>query len=439
MNEWHPHDIDLEKNVLGSLITSIDTLNDCIGIAFIDLFYLDQHKAIFESISHIYSKGGKIDTMTVIHRLREIERLEFIGGVHYIAELTSDAITSNNEFHIRILTQLWIKRQHIIIGQRAINEASDLSADVFESTETIENSLQDINKHIIGKEFQSDIKTEIETVYKQMTGPINERNTGIKTGNGKLTNFLGGFNKKELIIIAARPSMGKTTRAIQFALQAAFDNKKVGIFSIEMSKDEIFKKMLLNISGLEANTVREQSWTHDELELYTQAKEKIKYSNLFICDMGILRPSLLRTIARQKKKQYGLDMIIIDYLQMMKPDRDMQNRQNDISTVSTELKILAKDLDIPVIALSQLSRECEKRGNKRPMLSDLRDSGQIEQDADIVLSMYSPAFYGPDSSYSGLSDEQYNQVSEMAILKNRNGLAGVIIQEQFIKSKSLFV
>ncbi len=434
---WHPQDIEVEKSVLSALLQDIEILHDSMPLLFPELFYSDINRTVYEAICDIYQSNGKVDIVSVVHRLREKDRLDFVGGPYYISQLTN-VIYSNSELHIRILTQLWIKRQHLIISQRALNHSTNPTFDVFESHDELLAALSEIDTHIIGKEFTTDVKTEIEKVYQYQIAPRESRHTGIKTDSGKVNQFLT-FNKKELIILAARPSMGKTTRMLQFAIEAMFEKFKVGIFSIEMSKEEIYKKMLLNIARLDASMVQNQEWTDEQFSAYTQAKDRIKFSNLFICDMGTVRPSTIRTIARQRKRQYGLDILFIDYLQMMKPDRDMQNRQNDVSSISTELKILAKELEIPVIALSQLSRECERRLNKRPMLSDLRDSGQIEQDADIVLSLFSPAYYGKDDEYAHLSEDMYKQVSELAILKNRNGAAGIIIEERFINTQSLFI
>jgi len=439
MNDtWFPKDYEIEKSVLGTFIAQQDILDECIDMTFPDLFYSDHHKAILEAIKDIYSKNSRVDLVSVSHRLREINRLDFIGGPIYLTQLTDFSYSNNTQYHIRLLQQLWIKREQIILGQRTINEAHDAGIDVFESIEIIESKLNEINTAIIGKELQADIKTDVEAAFERNTNPM-QVERGIKTGSASLNNILGGWKKKKLYILAARPSVGKTTRAIQFAKYAALVEKEsVAFFSVEMTTGEIIDQMLLNDSEIDSKTIRDQNWMIDEKERYAAAKERIKYSKLHIYDMPVLRPSLVRATGRKLKREKGLGMIVIDYIQLMKSNEKQSNREREIGSIATELKIISKELDVPIIALSQLSRESEKRPNKRPMLSDLRESGQIEQDADVVMTMYCPSTYGPDTEYAHMNEEMYSQAMELSVLKHRGGKAGIIIREQFLKSKSLF-
>lgn len=442
IDEWHPYDLEIEKIVLGSFIAEPDTLNQQLSNCFEDMFYWDVNKVVFDCIVYLHSKNINVDIISVRKRLQEINRLEFIGGDMAAVKLT-DVFSSKIDYYITVLKQLYIKRRQIIVGQKFISEASNPTIDVFDTLAGVEGFLTEINQNISGNSYNFDMKVEAERVYNYMMAPKTERHTGIKTGNGSLTSLIGGWNPGELYYMCARPGHGKTSRMLQFALEAAFNNVPVDIYSLEMTKDELLKKMYLNVSDLHSAMVNSHSWGPEQLNLYTQAKERIKYAPIHINDSGYLKPKDLRTISHQRKRHNKLGMIMIDYLQIMSPDTDYRgNREREIGSISTSLKKLAKELQIPILALVQLSRDCEKRNNKRPQLADMRDSGQIEQDADVVLSLYSPSQYDnyeqAEAKYQSLSEEQYDQVSEMAILKNRNGMPGVILPEQFIRNKSLF-
>ena len=431
-----PYDIEIEKVVLGSILADKNALPDNEAILFPDLFYHDIHVDIFKIITALYVKHSPVNLVTVAREIKD--------EVVYINRLTDLVTYENLEYYIRILTELYIKRKGIIIAAKANEAFYDKSKDVFETLNSLENNLSDLNSHIVGKDFESDILIEAETTYQLIIGPKETSRTGISTGNGQLTNLTGGWNKGELTVIAARPSHGKTTRALQFALYAAIEhNKKAAFFSMEMKKEVLHKKMFSNISQIDEITAKSQSWMGDEFETYTHAKERVKHSGIFICDISYMTPNKLRMICRERKRKYGLDIVFVDYLQKMRPNERNYSREQEISEISNSLKSLAMELDIPVVTLAQLNRECEARPNKRPMASDLRDSGAIEQDADLILSLYSPSKYyslddDKDYNIKGITEAAYELTSEMAILKHRNGESGIKMWEEFHKSKSLF-
>ena len=436
---WQPFDLDIEKIIIGSFIVNSITVNEFLSQCFKDLFYSEQHKVIFEVIEHLQSKSIQIDLLSVRKRLEEIERLDFIGGNLALFNIT-DVFSSRIEYYITVLKELYIKRRIVIIGQKFISEGHNPTVDVFDTLAMVDTMLSEINQNIIGNDYIFNLKSESERVYTYMTSPKSERHTGIKTGNGSLTSLIGGWNPGELYYLIARPGMGKTTRLIQFILNAAFEGNKVDFYSLEMSRDEILKKMFLNVSDVESEIIDSQSWSKEQIESYFKAHERVKFSNIYIDDRGSIKPKSLRTISHQRKP----DIICIDYLQLMDSDMNYKgNREREVGSISMSLKKLAKELKIPIIALVQLSRECEKRDNKRPRESDMRDSGQLEQDADVVLSLFSPVKYNSfnhiEDEYKNLTEDEYKDISELTVLKNRNGQPGVRIIERFLRNKSKFI
>ena len=446
MGKLPPQAVEIELALLGMILLEQDSAITALSLIKEDVFYKDVHRIIFIAIKNLFNRSEPIDLLTVKNELKRTDQLEEVGGAYFITTLTNAVASSANiEYYCRILTQNYIKRKQIQIGNQAIIEAYDNGMDVFESINNLENNISELNGHIIGNEVASNIQDEAEETYQYLIKPREEKHTGIKTGNENLTNILGGWNKGELVVICGRPGHAKTTRAIQFAIQAAFEGHPTAFFSIEMKKASIHQKMFANVSNVDDNKIREQNWDQKEINDYWAAKERIRNSKLFLCDLSVLRPNNLRTICRERKRKHGLELVIVDYLQLMQPNTKGYSREADISSISGSLKVLAKELDIPVIALAQISRDCEKRNNKRPILSDLRESGAIEQDADIVLSLYSPYKYytlAQDPDYNckdSMDEDAYELISEIGVLKNRMGGSGMIFREHFYRSKSLFV
>lgn len=446
MNKIPPQDLDLEKTVLGSILIEPEVYSENSHLLFSDLWYSDSNRIIYEAMKSLTNSNQPIDLSTIFNKLKTNGTLEQVGGAYYVTQLTNAVVaTSRIDYHIRILTELYIKRKMINLGVTFQNEAYDLSKDIFESMNVVENKLEEINSHIIGNDSDDSFESGMEKTFKYITTPRETRHTGIRTGNPKLNDILGGWNKGEFIIIGARPSMGKTTRMLQFVMEALDQNEPVCVFSMEMVREHQLNTKLLNyVSGISSGTIRTQSWNDEELNMLTHAKNKLSKMPLYINDKSGINPNYVRSVCRQRKKKYGLGLIAIDYLQLMSPNETVKGRSRtgDIGSISRALKSISKDLQVPVIALSQLSRECEDRRNIRPMLRDLREAGDIEQDADVVLSLYRPAYYyahDKDRDYKDkVSEEDYEKICELGVLKNRMGAANLRIIEYFDKSISRF-
>ena len=428
------YDITLERFILGTFLSEKDAFIEHAHLLSSDLWYQDGHRVIYEAIKELSNKNAPIDIVSGTMLIKKQGQLDYIGGAHYMTELTSDIFLAGGlEYHIRILTQLYIKRTLIAFGAQITQRASDITSDVFEDIEHIESKLFDINSHIIGND--SEDENSVKETFTYLTTPREERFTGIKTGNPYLTEIIGGFNPGNLIYLCARPSMGKTTRALQFGIEAALSGKKVAIFSLEMvKKHEVNTKLINYISEVSSDIIQSQSYNSEELEKIKGAADYIDTLPIYINDKSGINPNYIRSVCRQRQRKQWVDMIIIDYLQMMTWNEKTKKSTNDeVGLISRALKAIAKDLKVPVICLSQLSRQCEERPNKRPQMRDLRDSGNLEQDADIILSLYRPAYYDsePTKEYIDFSPHKYDQVCELGILKNRTGSANGRIFEYF--------
>jgi len=356
-----------------------------------------------------------------------------------VASLTNEVVTSENiEYHIRILTQYFLRREQIRIGYESMQAGYDEMRDVFETQDEINSNLTKLNQYIIGKDYESELSEEIENSFEFITKKRETQITGLSTGSPKLNEITAGWQAGDFIIICARPSHGKTTRLLQYLLSAAMNEKRVAFFSIEMNKLKIHTKLISHLSEVTGDCIKFQTWNERELENLKAAKERIKQLPIYINDKAVVTANYIRAVARERQKKYGLDLIAVDYLQLMRPNNVFhgQKEEQKISDISLSLKTLAKDMNVPIIALSQLSRECEGRQNKRPILSDLRYSGQLEQDADVVLSQYIPSKYyklekDPDYKHEEIFMGDYTRISETGILKNRMGESGTTIKEYF--------
>jgi len=439
-----PHDSNAELTVLGTLLTEPESYHDNAHLLFSEIWYSDVHREVYEAIKRLALKNKPIDITTVTNELKVMGKLDYVGGYIFMASITSGSLfTSRLEHHIRILTEYYVKRTLITEGNRIITRATDPTQDIFELINSIENGLTDVNNHIIGDEANDSFDESIERTFKHLSTPREERHTGIKTDNPFLTDIIGGWNEGNLIIIAARPSMGKTSRVAQIGVGIAEQGKNAVIFSLEMTKEHDINTKLLNIvSELDSDVIKTQSWNGEEFHRFTEAKNRLKKMPIYVNDKSGINPNYIRSICRQRKKKYGLDMIIIDYLQLMESNEGGRQSNNDkIGSITKSLKSLAKDLRVPIICLSQLSRQCEERPNKRPQMRDLRDSGNIEQDADVILTLYRPFYYdqeAKENEYLSLNPLVYEQVCEIGILKNRMGGANDRIREYFDMKKSKF-
>jgi len=418
-----PQAVDLEEAVLGAIMIESNALTSIIDILKPEMFYKEHHQMIYKAILNLFNHSEPVDILTVTNELKKTGELEIIGGAYFITQLTNRiASASNIEFHSRIIVQKFIQRELIRISSEIQHDAFDDSIDIFDMLDNAEKNLFSISESNIRRSSE-DMHSLVREAVKQIELATKQEGhiIGIPSGFTELDRITAGWQKSDLIIIAARPSMGKTAFVLTMARNIAIDFKKpVAFFSLEMSAIQLVTRLISSESGLEASKLK-----RGKLEKYewTQLHEKIKElidAKLFIDDTPALSIFELRAKCRRLKAQHNIGMVIIDYLQLMSGATEKSgNREQEISNISRSLKALAKELNIPVIALAQLSRAVETRSSvtKRPILSDLRESGAIEQDADLVIFLYRPDYYNLQAP-DGKSNKG---IAEVIIAKHRNG------------------
>jgi len=434
-----PQAIDLEEAVLGAVLLEKEAVNAVIDILHPESFYKDAHKIIFSSVKNLFGKSEPIDILTVTNELKSTGELELVGGAYYIAKLTNRVASSANiEYHARIISQKYIQRELIRISSQIINDAYDDTTDVFTLLDKAESNLFSVAEGNIRKNYDdmsSLINQAIDQIefMKKSDGGI----VGVESGFHALDAITSGWQPSDLVIIAARPAMGKTAFALTLARNAAVDHDKtVAVFSCEMSSLQLVTRLISAESEIPSDKLRNGNLENHEMEQIHTKIRGLADASLFIDDTPALSVFELRAKARRLKAQHKIDMIIIDYLQLMTVGKDIRgNREQEISTISRSLKSIAKELNIPIIALSQLSRNVETRGGeKKPLLSDLRESGAIEQDADMVLFLHRPEYYGMTEDGEGNSTIG---IANVIISKHRNGKVGEV-QLKFVQNLAKF-
>jgi replicative DNA helicase len=419
-----PQALDLEEATLGALMLEKDALTKVIDILNPDAFYKDAHKIIFKAIRHLFERSEPIDILTVTNELRKSGELDVIGGPFYITQLTGRVASSANiEFHSRIILQKHIQRELIRISSDVIKDAYEETTDVFSLLDRAEKNLFDIAKGNISRNYQ-DMTTMVSEAFKQIDAARQHGTgvTGVQSGFTGLDRVTSGWQKSDLIIAAARPGMGKTAFVLSLALNAAINFKRpVAFFSLEMSSVQLVQRMISSETSISSDKLRKGTLDNTEWNKLVSMTKKLSEAPVFIDDTPALSIFDLRSKCRRLKSMHNIDLIIVDYLQLMRSDVDSRNgnREQEISNISRSLKAIAKELEVPIIALSQLSRAVETRGGtKRPQLSDLRESGAIEQDADMVLFIYRPEYYGMENHEDGTPARG---LAEIIIAKHRNG------------------
>jgi replicative DNA helicase len=418
-----PQNVEAEKALLGAIILKPDVLHDVSVTVFPDSFFADKHRLIYEAISHIFSKGDPIDTVSVVTKLKDMGALERTGGASYVAELIETVPAAGNAMYYaeQVINKATLRG--------LIHAADDIAEIGYSDPETVDEALDQAEKKIFqatqapsAQKFRpigASLKEAWERFEHLSANP--EMKRGVPSGFTSLDNVLSGFQKSDLIILAARPSMGKTTFALDLARNAALQHgASVGIFSLEMSDQQLVDRMLAAESGVDSWKLRTGRLTNDsEYEALQNAMNKLHKAPIHIIDEAAMNIVKMRSAARRLKNEYGLDMLIVDYLQLMSPtlSKGSDSMVQQITEISRSLKILAKELEIPVIALSQLSRAVEQRGGK-PRLSDLRDSGSIEQDADVVMFIHREDKMNKDK------EAERPNIAEILVEKHRNGAVG---------------
>jgi replicative DNA helicase len=419
-----PQALDLEEAVLGAMMIDKKGIDDVIDILHAKAFYKEAHKEIYAAVYALFQNSEPTDLLTVSNQLRKEGKLEFVGGDFYLIKLTQKVASSAHiEFHARIIIQKYIQRQLISISSEIIENSYDETSDVFDLLDNAESKLFEVTQGNLKKSSETAKDLVKQAVSKIQEIGNKEGMSGLETGFTKLDALTSGWQPSDLIIIAARPGMGKTAFVISMAKNMAIDfNHAVALFSLEMSSVQLITRMISSETGLTSEKLRKGNLEAHEWEQLNVKVKNLSDAPIFIDDTPSLSIFDLRAKARRLASQHGIKIIVIDYLQLMTAGGSGGgNREQEISMISRNLKALAKELSIPVIALSQLSRAVETRGgSKRPLLSDLRESGAIEQDADIVSFIFRPEYYGltewDDDDHSPCEGQ-----GEFIVAKHRNG------------------
>jgi len=419
-----PQAIELEEVVLGALMIDNESLSDTIDSLRPEYFYKPDHQKIFEAIINLFNNNKPVDILTVSEELKRMDALESIGGMLYISQLTNNVSSSSNtEFHARIIAEKFIKRSLISISNNIIGDAFNDTIDIFDLLNSAEEKLFTVTEGTLRKSYDKMstlIKGALDNI--EILRQKEDGLSGVPSGFTKLDRVTSGWQKSDLVIVAARPGMGKTAFALSMARNIAIQHETaIGFFSLEMASEQLVSRLIASEAELSASKLRKGDLKDFEM---VQLHEKIKQlseAQIYIDDTPALTVFELRAKARRLVKNHNVGIIIIDYLQLMSAGGNAGNREQEISTISRSLKGIAKELKIPVIALSQVNRGVENRtgtGSKRPMLSDLRESGAIEQDADIVTFIYRPEYY---KIYEWDNGDDSRSQAEIIIAKHRNG------------------
>ncbi len=429
-----PQNIEAEQAVLGAVFLDPSALTLASEILIPEDFYRAAHQKIFHAMLKVADKGEPVDLVTVTAELADAKMLEEVGGVSYLSELADAVPTAANvEYYARIVEEKSILR-------RLIRTATSIAQDSYTREDEVDVLLNEAEKKIMevsqrkhSGTFQN-IKDVLVQTYDNIEMLHNRKGeiTGIPTGFTELDRMTAGFQRSDLIIVAARPSVGKTAFALNIAQNVATKtNENVAIFSLEMSAQQLVMRMLCAEGNINAQNLRTGKLTAEDWGKLTMAMGSLSNAGIYIDDTPSIRVSEIRAKCRRLKQESGLGMVLIDYLQLIQGSgRNRENRQQEVSEISRALKALARELEVPVIALSQLSRSVEQRQDKRPMMSDIRESGSIEQDADIVAFLYRDDYYDKDS--------ENKNIIEIIIAKQRNGPVGTV-QLAFIKEYNKFV
>lgn len=417
-----PQAPDLEEAVIGAVMLEKGALDVIIEFMFPDVFYVDAHSRIFAAILEMHRDRQAIDILTVTNKLKSKGELEIIGGAYYISKLTNRVASSANiEFHARMVFQKYMQRKLIQISTLVIRQSFEDSEDVFDTIEMLEAELYELNTSAnTGSQL-----VQIKDVWNE----IRERNevlltnkgvSGVPTGHVEVDHVTGGWQPTDLIILAARPGMGKTAFVLNAARQASTNqNKKIALFSLEMSVVQLCTRLASQESETELYKLNKKGIQPEDFVLIEDRLSKLFNAPFYIDDTPGLSISQFRAKAKKAVRELGIEEIIIDYLQLMTAGKDFRgNREQEVSFISRQLKIIAKELRIPIIVLSQLNRLAETRKDKRPQLGDLRESGAIEQDADVVMFIHRPEYFGENEYAGGISTEG---LAELIFAKHRNG------------------
>ena len=417
-----PHDIEAEQAIIGSMLTDKDAVNSAIEVLRPEDFYREDNKTIYEAISNLYTRSEPVDIITVRAELESMGKIDKVGGLEYLVELPEKVPTTANAMkYIKIVEEKSDLRKLIKTANDIIELGYNPMEDVDDIMENAEKKIFEVMQNKDKKDY-SPLKDVLVENFTKLEELYNRKQhiTGVPSGFTDLDYRTTGFHGSELILIAARPAMGKTAFALNIATNAALRAKiPVAIFSLEMSKEQLVNRILCSESMVDSNKVRTGKLEEEDWSKLAETIGPLSEAEMYIDDTPGINITGIRTKCRKLKAEKNIGLVVIDYLQLIQgSNKRVGSREQEISEISRSLKILAKELNVPVIALSQLSRAAEQRPDHRPMLSDLRESGAIEQDADIVMFLYRDDYYNPDT--------EKKNVAEVIIAKHRGGSTGTV-------------
>lgn len=416
-----PHNIEAEQSVLGAMILENDIIFEVAEVLNGDEFYKEAHKILYSVILEIYNDSKPVDMITLVDTLKSRDLLEAIGGISYLSDLVSSVPTvSNAKHYAKIVEEKYLLRSLISASHKIMDNCYNEQDDVESVLSGAEKSIFDISQKKKNEDFEA-IKPIIERSFEQIEHVFKFKGdtTGIPSGFIDLDSKTSGFQKGDFVLVAARPSMGKTAFVLNIALHAALRaGKSVAIFSLEMSKEQLVYRMLCAEANVDMLKLRTGELDDEDWIRLARAASPMSKASIFIDDTPGISIMEMRSKCRRLKMEKGLDLIMVDYLQLMSGGKKSESRQQEVSEISRNLKAIAKEMNAPVIALSQLSRAPEARADHRPILSDLRESGSIEQDADLVMFLYRDEYYNKES--------EKKNIAEVIIAKQRNGPTGTV-------------
>jgi len=419
-NKTIPHNVEAEEALLGSLLIDPEALFRVMPFLKGEDFYIQKNGWVYQAILSLHERREPVDFVTLCDELERREQLAEVGGAAYLTSLINAVPSAiHAESYAHIIEQAATRRRLISAASQIAQLAYQENEEIELTVDRAEQALFNVSQRRITRDLtpiQDVIRSyydRIEYLYTHRGEPL-----GVPTGFTDLDRLLGGLQRSDFVIVAARPSVGKTSLCLSFARNAARFGKHVAIFSLEMSNEQIVQRIISAETGIDAQRLRLGNLHEDEWPLFIQATGKLSEYPIFIDDTPAISALQLRTKARRLHAEHGLDLILVDYLQLMTGDTRTENRVQEVSYISRSLKAIARELDLPVVAASQLSRAVEQRTDKRPMLSDLRESGSLEQDADVVMFIYRDEMYNPNT--------EQQHIAEVIVAKHRNGPTGMV-------------
>ena len=427
-----PQSLEAEMSILGGILIDNDAINRVLEVLTPEDFYRESHRKIFQAMMKLSDTREPCDLITMTDMLKKAGELEEIGGAAYLATLVDYVPTAANiSYYCKMVKEKSTNRKLISVATEIVSRGYDEQADVEELLDKAQKEIYEISENKSRPQY-----VPVQAVLKEAFNILKnlhdqkEHVTGVPTGYVDLDHKTAGFQPGNLVIIAARPSMGKTTLALNIAQYASAESKKKVpsvIFSLEMGKEELVMRFLASIARVDFGRMRTGHFHDSDWPRLTRAAGILHDAKIFIDDSPSISVLELRSKARRLKSEHDIGLVIVDYLQLMRGGANPESRQQEISEISRALKALAKELNVPVVALSQLNRELEKRADKRPMMSDLRESGAIEQDADVIMFVYREAVYCEDCRKPDVTcSKGHERNAEIIIGKQRNGALGTI-------------